>query len=775
MSSIDSAPADDDAGLAKSVVEQVFEAFRVLHVSWIVALIAVLVLALPAQVHDLYRILAENLRRGADPIAAWTQIAITVLLLMLAAFLTFYIGRYRASAYRARVGDGDAVLASCLQWGPALCGAFLIAGAALGTRYAMLDVSDIGADINPDIDLIVADIKDAASYLGWASLAAAAAAVVFLLVAYASERWAPLRDASPNSFAFGRPARLVWGVVAAGMTALAFFPQISVPFSQWLGSLAIFLVFICVLLVGLSLLQTCSNRHRFPWSMALLAWGVAVAAFQLNNPSVTLTDRPNVLTPQVQERFVQWFEARKDKDAFRDQPYPVFLIASEAGGLYAAQFSAKVLAQLQDRCENFAQHVFAISGVSGGSLGSAIFAGLAKQSAPNGAWKPCNREPNPAQPGPFERQTDRTLRNDFLAPIVSRALFADFLQHFLPTRLPPAIARRLPEAWREPPQPVQNFLDQLSRGRAFEETIEQVWNARDPAQTKPGQNPFAGPFLGHWSPEGGSPALMLNTTSVSDGRQVFIAPFQGGGATTGYDTAFLYSQPAFPDDKDLTLASAVGLSGRFPWVLPASTVGSDVFSVVDGAYFESSGVETLGLIRRALRPYEVKPSGTAEYPYIKVHVIVIGSFQAPFDATPLLLDEATPPVRTLLKARDRRGYNAYNTLAAWDGEMQCPPKRPEEQLESGAICNATYPIFFRLNYEYFNLPLGWALSNGSSLIIEQHARGRCRDPDEAITEAIDADPRIILEENKRAAAYYVPLALTPLENGAPAAIAPPCS
>jgi hypothetical protein len=264
---------------------------------------------------------------------------------------------------------------------------------------------------------------------------------------------------------------------------------------------------------------------------------------------------------------------------------------------------------------------------------------------------------------------------------------------------------------------------------------------------------------------------MLNTTSVNDGRQIFIAPFNMAGERGDYDNGLLYWQPAFPRNLDMSLATAVSLSGRFPWVMPASTVGSDQFAVVDGAYFESSGIETLSMVRNELRQYEVAPTGGSEYPYIKVYVIVIGSLSPPADDSPLVLDEATPPVRTLLKARDRRGYNAFSTLRSWDANVECPPRRPESKIENPTECTPTLPVVFRLNYDYFNLPLGWTLSDGVSQIIEQHVHGRCRDnPDPS---DLSSDPRKILEENKLSGEAFVPYYLTPSKQRPPA-VPDPC-
>ena len=76
----------------------------------------------------------------------------------------------------------------------------------------------------------------------------------------------------PAGPAFGRSSRLLCYALMAFLVAIAFFPAISVPLSQHAGSLAIFLVFLCVLLVGLSLLQSASARHGIPFVLLLIVW-----------------------------------------------------------------------------------------------------------------------------------------------------------------------------------------------------------------------------------------------------------------------------------------------------------------------------------------------------------------------------------------------------------------------------------------------------------------------------------------------------------------------
>lgn len=681
---------------------QVFEALRVLRVCWVIPVLAFVTLAMPPQVRDLYRTLADNKN--------WAQIAITALLLLLASYLTYRAGRHRAHIHihaggHAAGSAGGGVLGFCLKWGPAVFAGLLLVAAAAGLYLTTLELPT-AVGIDEAIDDALVRMATAQDTLKGAALALVAVAPLFLLLPL-SERWRRRpADAEPAASAFSAWQRLLCYAVALAMIGTAFYAPVSVLVSQWLGSVAIFLLFLCVLLVVLSVLQSWSDRLGVPLILGFIVWMLALAVFD-RGPShqARLVDTPakGHGLIQVQYALLEWYKERKDKDAYQNEPYPVYLIAAEGGGLYAAQFTAAVLSRLQDLCPNFAQHVFAISSVSGGSLGASVFASLAKKYAVNGPWQPCK-----VGSSEFEQKARKILDQDFLAPIVSRAFFADFLQLFLPRPL---------------------VVPQFSRGRALEEAIENAWTQVEGG----GSNPFAGPFLSHWRPDTAVPALVLNTTSVSDGRQVVISPF-GTDTNMGFAAGNLHLLPEFPTDKDLTLASAVGLSGRFPWILPAATIGEKrLAALVDGAYFEGSGVEALSSVRTALRPYEVKPEGTPEFPHIAVHIIVIGSVQPPVEALEAL-DEVTPPLRTMLRARERRGYIAFNIMRDLNWLIDCPPVRPEAVLAAAIAkaselrCFSRPPLAVRLNYDYFKLPLGWQLSSGMRSIIDRHSQGRCFDP-----------------------------------------------
>ena len=90
--------------------------------------------------------------------------------------------------------------------------------------------------------------------------------------------------------------------------------------------------------------------------------------------------------------FVAWLRSRNDLADYREKnrPYPVIIAASEGGGIYAAAHAYLALSGMRDTCPNFAQHLFATVGISGGAIGNLLYAAASAEKSANGPLKPCH-------------------------------------------------------------------------------------------------------------------------------------------------------------------------------------------------------------------------------------------------------------------------------------------------------------------------------------------------------------------------------------------------
>src|SRR5262249_43013440 len=112
--------------------------------------------------------------------------------------------------------------------------------------------------------------------------------------------------------------------------------------------------------------------------------------------------------------FAQWLKRRRAGTQGR---YPVFIFAAEGGGIYAAAGIGLLLSELQDQCPQFAEHIFAISAVSGGAIGATTFHALL--DSPSSA--PCRPTQLRAQ-NSMSSRLERVLNADHLSPIAALIL-----------------------------------------------------------------------------------------------------------------------------------------------------------------------------------------------------------------------------------------------------------------------------------------------------------------------------------------------------------------
>jgi hypothetical protein len=245
-------------------------------------------------------------------------------------------------------------------------------------------------------------------------------------------------------------------------------------------------------------------------------------------------------------------------------------------------------------------------------------------------------------------------------------------------------------------------------------------------------NQMARSYYGLWRSGGAAPALLLTATDVQFGVRILIRPFHH--RASGSDPANLQTTLGFDElatslklcDIELSLATAVGLSARFPVITPAGSIfrpddcpaasrqpdGDDPRSrraarLADGGYFENTGVETGYQLFKSLQDI-VQKSKHAETQRIEVRLIVLslaGEYFRDlrlFDKPISGFTEFASPIQTLLHTRQARGHSALVTALT--------------EQENQRVLIAP------LDASHIELPLGWHMSSVSRSYIRAHFR-----------------------------------------------------
>lgn len=323
--------------------------------------------------------------------------------------------------------------------------------------------------------------------------------------------------------------RAAVGSLVASLVLGLLFAIAPVLCGQTLGTLPVVLLSAANgVLFGTGLLYL-SRQTRFPLLLLLVAAAVMFSRCN-DNHAMRLVSGPLPERPTIQKQFQAW---SRDKDPRK----PIFIVAAEGGGIRAAYWTAIALGKLEDDNPGFARQVFAISGVSGGSLGGAVFTALVAEKEGGNDLSSC---------GGVRACAAEVLGADFLSPVVARMVAPDLIQRL----------------WFHP-------LPFTDRAEALEDGWADAW--RDVVSGE-GPNRFDQGFLELWEGKAASlvPSLVLNGTHVESGRRIAAA-----NLTWNHDElrdAYDLLQVA---GSDLPLKTAVHASARFTYVSPAGTMRPD--------------------------------------------------------------------------------------------------------------------------------------------------------------------------------------------------------
>ncbi len=439
--------------------------------------------------------------------------------------------------------------------------------------------------------------------------------------------------------------------------------------------------------------------------------------------SVELRSAPN--GEEVAQQFASWLDkqitAKSNagsaaqstcSGSFKQHPV-VYIVAAAGGGIYAASAASVLLARLQDRAPCFTRHVFAISAVSGGAIGSTIFQSLvesrledataayasgirnapAADEAPNGDCLP-PLDGNRSDAGlSLEEEVSEIIQGDHFSPLVA-SIFPELLGFTRSGRAQELAA-------------------------SFEHSVNKV--DRKAAET------LCEPFVNDWSVKSDAPALILNATWVENGYRAAFAPFPLHKIDESLYSFADKNMPADPPNNPVTKIEAALVSARFPVILPpysllikrpnletskkgiAETVaaehstGNMRWNFVDGGYSDTTGATTALVLYQALQ-------ATATKNDIRLRLVLITSSDPqlqPGEINGTLFADTLGPIDAMMSVRDGLGNEAVartcNAVSndGISGHHSCGnlSDNPDSSLQIIGIEDQTY-----------GLSLGWKIS-----------------------------------------------------------------
>jgi len=474
--------------------------------------------------------------------------------------------------------------------------------------------------------------------------------------------------------------------VMAVSTTYAIWSPVS--FGGLLGAGAVVFLGLGSIIPAGTLLVSAARENRFPVVGFMLVLAI-VFSWTNDNHRVRVIEGEKSHTDSLtlQESLDAWLTQR-------DPTKPMVLVATAGGGLRASYWTAVIMGRFQDQIPGFNKQVFAVSGVSGGSVGAVFYnAALAndEECVDSASAKPC-----------FESKLLDSIGQDYLAATVTSMLYGDLIQRFLPVPVFSDRAAALEESW--------------------EAGFARIYPNADCGLENSFTSFFGADACGkqQWLPRG---------TYEESGRRLLTTSFKVE-PTTFLDTHDFYE---LNDQSALRASTAALNSARFSYVSPAGTFGKEINDdfvpvghVIDGGYFENYGANTLSNLIDWLKQHSSNPRN--ENPFSGGLIVIAISNDStipleqydisavPASAKPqAFLNEVLAPILGLANTRAGHGMLAYKQLAQYSEQLK------SDLVGAGDNGGASGDSAVGVDMMHFYLasnseqppPLGWILSEQS--------------------------------------------------------------
>ncbi|MEO6070740.1 MAG: patatin-like phospholipase family protein [Chitinophagaceae bacterium] len=323
--------------------------------------------------------------------------------------------------------------------------------------------------------------------------------------------------------------------------------------------------------------------------------------------------------PSLKTYVTTWLADRNILADTTADGYPVYFVMANGGASRSGYWTAGVLGKMEDASlvhqpvNRFSDHVFCLSGTSGGGVGVAAFFSLLRD-------KEVHQKPI------YSLSARDYLKQDYFTFTFAHMLGPDFFNYIF------------------------HFSGADDRAAALEKSFEQSSVAYD---TTLYQLPFYDSLSQFPAIKNGKtflPLLFVNTTRMQDGNP--------GLVTNLYPDSTLFNNRVdvlrlLASDEDISITSGSILGARFPYLSPAGRIRNQYF--VDGGYFDNSGAgvvqETIrGIINIGKQDSVENGSGSTLYRSIsKMHFKILHIVNSPVDQGSAHL-QTVPPIKNDLMA-----------------------------------------------------------------------------------------------------------------------------
>lgn len=454
-----------------------------------------------------------------------------------------------------------------------------------------------------------------------------------------------------------------YGLSLTGLTVLSFCLPIELGIARLVRPTAITILGIAVYTFwGSLLIYFNDNRYR-PLVLLVVGYLILVSAV---NDNTAVRQAPLLQRPTIPDHFRRWIIARQQED---QDTIPLVLVAAEGGGIRALNWTAETLIRLDSIIPGFSRHVYALSGASGGSVGEVFYTAFLRDIA----------EPQRSNQSDSFRSV---IRDDYLSAVSAAMLFPDGIQRFLP--VPVANLERskwLEDAWSD------SYVRNL-RLHTLDSSLTSLY------QSPTGYNYSL-------------PSLFLNGTMAESGQKVITSNLQ-------LDPQYFTDVISILDwlGADVPLKTAASLSSRFPILTNGALVEqpSSAHSgghVVDGGYFDNTGIETCIQLLNALVPL-IRQVNTEQHVVVIPYILFIKNSNT-FSQLPQkksVLQEVQIPLLAFLNAWNNGSTTRDNMFNSFMDRFANPK---------------TNYLTIRLAYKD-PYPLGWFLSDSMARSLSRQAK-----------------------------------------------------